>query len=296
MSGGGCGMDGTNRLPSPLASHDDVVKDSTLFWETLKGFHGVMGTKCMVPIIGGKELNLHVLYVEVTRRGGYNQVVSEKKWREVSGVFEFSPTTTSASYALRKHYFSLLFRYEQLYFFRLELELEEGLLVDDHHHTPAGPGQQQQYYSATGTIDGKFECGYLVSMKLGSEVLNGVLYHQSPSTSSSLCTAIVPYVVPPQTPRTRRRRKKKGSGGDPFRPKPNRSGYNFFFAEKHSMLKSLYPSREREFTKMIGESWNNLSAEERVVYQNYGLKDKERYQRELKEYRDKKKKMMMMAP
>lgn len=102
-------------------------------------------------------------------------------------------------------------------------------------------------------------------MKLGSEVLNGVLYHQSPSTSSSLCTAIVPYVVPPQTPRTRRRRKKKGSGGDPFRPKPNRSGYNFFFAEKHAMLKSLYPSREREFTKMIGESWNNLSAEERVV-------------------------------
>ncbi|XP_019173686.1 PREDICTED: high mobility group B protein 9 isoform X2 [Ipomoea nil] len=240
-------MDGTNTLPSPLASHDDVVKDSTLFWETLKGFHGVMGTKCMVPIIGGKELDLHVLYVEVTRRGGYNQVVSEKKWREVSGVFQFSPTTTSASYALRKHYFSLLFRFEQLYFFRLQ----EGLLLD-----------HNSCFQATGTIDGKFECGYLVSMKLGSEVLNGVLYHQSPS-----CTAIVPYVAPPQTqtPRTRRRRKKKGSGGDPFRPKPNRSGYNFFFAEKHSVLKSLYPTREREFTKMIGESWNNLSAEQRVV-------------------------------
>lgn len=31
------------------------------------------------------------------------------------------------------------------------------------------------------------------------------------------------------------------------------------------MLKSLYPNREREFTKMIGESWNSLSPEEKVV-------------------------------
>lgn len=38
---------------------------------------------------------------------------------------------------------------------------------------------------------------------------------------------------------------------------------------------------------MIGESWNNLSPEERMVYQNIGLKDKERYKRELKEYKEK---------
>lgn len=69
-------------------------------------------------MIGGKELNLHVLYVEVTRRGGYEKVVAEKKWREISAIFDFSPTTTSASYALRKHYFTLLNPYEQLYFFR----------------------------------------------------------------------------------------------------------------------------------------------------------------------------------
>lgn len=27
-----------------------------------------------IPVIGGKELDLHVLYVEVTRRGGYEKV------------------------------------------------------------------------------------------------------------------------------------------------------------------------------------------------------------------------------
>ncbi|CAN0847803.1 High mobility group B protein 9 [Linum grandiflorum] len=49
----------------------------------------------------------------------------------------------------------------------------------------------------------------------------------------------------------------------------------------------MYPNREREFTKMIGHSWTNLTPEERSVYQNIGLQDKERYKRELKEYKEK---------
>ncbi|XP_047937929.1 high mobility group B protein 9 isoform X1 [Salvia hispanica] len=260
--------------PVPLASHNDVVKDRTLFFNTLRSFHHALLSKFLIPVIGGKELNLHVLYVEVTRRGGYDKVVAEKKWREISAVFDFSPTTTSASYALRKHYFTLLRRYEQLYFFRNQAAML--------NHTAGSPS-----FHAIGTIDAKFDCGYLVSVKLGDETLNGVLYHPGypggAAAAPPACTALVPYTPVPHQPgrRTRRRR-----STDPSRPKPNRSGYNFFFAEKHSALKSLYPNREREFTKMIGESWNKLSPEDRVVYQNYGLKDKERYQKELKEYKE----------
>ncbi|KAK2974866.1 hypothetical protein RJ640_020781 [Escallonia rubra] len=264
------------RYPPPLASHEDVVKDPLLFWDTLRSFHSALGTKFMVPVIGGKELNLHVLYVEVTKKGGYDKVVTEKKWREVSSVFNFSPTTTSASYALRKHYFSYLHHYEKLYFFKLQ-----GPLL------ASAAEKETSCFKATGTIDGKFDCGYLVSVKVGTEILNGVLYHpEQPCVSMSTmqpCTALVPYNSKPHLAGRKRRRRRKG---DPSRPKPNRSGYNFFFAEKHSKLKSLYPHREREFTKMIGESWNNLNQEERLVYQNIGLKDKERYQREMKEYKE----------
>ncbi|XP_057468820.1 high mobility group B protein 9-like isoform X1 [Actinidia eriantha] len=271
-------MSSSSRYPPPLASHDDVVKDPTLFWDTLRNFHTALGTKYIffvhvrVPVIGGKDLNLHVLYVEVTQRGGFDKVVSEKKWREISSVFSFSPTTTSASYALRKHYFSLLHQYEQVYFFKRQ-----------------GPWMAS---TASGTIDGKFDCGYLVSVKVGSEILKGVLYYPNqpdPSISTNqACTAIVPYTpMPCHSNKRNRRRRRKRRGGDPSRPKPNRSGYNFFFAEKHSMLKSLYPEREREFTKMIGESWSSLNQEERMVYQSYGLKDKERYQKEMKEYKEK---------
>jgi hypothetical protein len=33
--------------PAPLASHEDVVNDPSVFWDTLRRFHFVMGTKFM---------------------------------------------------------------------------------------------------------------------------------------------------------------------------------------------------------------------------------------------------------
>ncbi|TQE07525.1 hypothetical protein C1H46_006845 [Malus baccata] len=147
----------------------------------------------------------------------------------------------------------------------------------------------------TGTIDGKFNCGYLVTVKLGSEILSGVLYHSNqqtiagppnPTPSPEPVNAIVPYTSTRSGRDAGSSRKRSRRRTDPNHPKPNRSGYNFFFAETHFKLKSLYPNREREFTKMIGESWNKLPAEERLVYQNIGLQDKARYKRELKEYKE----------
>nr|XP_048332258.1 high mobility group B protein 9 isoform X1 [Ziziphus jujuba var. spinosa] len=289
--------------PAPLASHEDVVKDPIVFWDTLRRFHFLMNTKFMIPVIGGKELDLHILYVEVTRRGGFEKVVAEKKWREVGTIFMFSPTTTSASFVLRKHYSCLLYHYEQVYFFKIQgppctptvaspvssfkpelaiVQYSSKAIKDCPDPLIEGPS----WHSGIGTIDGKFECGYLVSVKLGSEILSGVLYHpEQPGTSIPIpqsSNALVPYTGKPRHVRRRRSRRR----GDPNYPKPNRSGYNFFFAEKHYKLKSLFPNREREFTKMIGESWSNLSPEERMVYQNIGLKDKERYKRELKEYKE----------
>ncbi|KAF5740909.1 High mobility group family isoform 1 [Tripterygium wilfordii] len=240
----------TKLYPAPLATQEDVVKDHALFLDTLRRFHCLMTTKFMIPVIGGKELDLHVLYVEVTKRGGYEKVVADKKWREVGAVFRFSPTTTSASFVLKKHYFSLLYFYEQVHFFRMQGPLQ----------APAGFFSLSIYFSKNlrftiqnfdqsihtirfglttlfmgficcscisciGTIDGKFDCGYLVSVKLGSEVLKGVLYHiEEPSSSATIsetCTAIVPYTGKRGRRSLRRRRTRRLE--DPSYPKPNRS-------------------------------------------------------------------------
>ncbi|CAI9260491.1 unnamed protein product [Lactuca saligna] len=262
LPAGRIGSDGES-YPAALASHDDVVKDFSLFWETLRSFHRFMGTPLMVPVIGGKELNLHVLYIEVTKRGGFDKVVRLKKWREVSESFGFSTTTTSASYALRKRYMKFLYHYEIVYF----------LTSESSTHSDSGGFITLE---ATGIIDNKFEYGYLVRMKLDSEILHGVLYHPQHNN----------VVIPNMDLTTSRKRRNRRKSRDPTRPKTNRSGYNFFFAEKHAELKSKYPDREREFTKMIGDSWNNLSPEDKSVYQKQGLEDKERYQREMAEYKE----------
>ena len=48
------------------------------------------------------------------------KVILERRWRDVIATFNFPPTTTSASFVLRKYYLSLLHHYEQVYFFRTQ--------------------------------------------------------------------------------------------------------------------------------------------------------------------------------
>ncbi|CAL9072331.1 unnamed protein product [Musa textilis] len=274
--------------PAPLHSHEEVVRDRVGFVESLRRFHSSMGTKFMVPVIGGKELDLHLLYVEVTQRGGLAKVIEEKRWREVIAAFKFPPTTTSASFVLRRYYLSLLHHYEQVYYFRIQgplvppaassqtratpSKLDHSVVVSDSTMQtpkarkralaePQGKGKSchpsssigPYNFTVTGSIDGKFEYGYMVTVKIGADTLRGVLYRvqqeqPSAASSSSLAAAAAAAAETSHAAdvaavtRTRRRRRRGWRRRDPAHPKPNRSAYNFFFAETHSKLKALHPT------------------------------------------------------
>ncbi|KAG9448853.1 hypothetical protein H6P81_008818 [Aristolochia fimbriata] len=274
--------------PSPVARYEEVVGDSDMFTATLKNLHTALGTKFMIPTIGGKALDLHRLFVEVTSRGGLEQVIRDRKWRDVIALFSFPSTITNASFVLRKYYISLLHDYEQIYFFReQQLPVSTGgstcVSVQGQVEVAAPPildsdiaGDKLTVGSlVTGTIKGKFDNGYIVSVSHGSEKLQGILYHASvglPSFSSAL-------------PRRRSRRRSRRSIRDPSRPKSNRSGYNFFFQEHYAKLKPFYHGEETAITQKIGHLWSSLTEADREVYQAQGVKDKERYQKEMMEYR-----------
>ncbi|KAI0500898.1 hypothetical protein KFK09_019116 [Dendrobium nobile] len=443
--------------PAPLFTHKELCSDPGIFVEALRRFHSLMGSKFMIPVIGGKDLNLHLLYVEVTERGGLEKVIVEKRWREVIAIFNFPPTTTSASFVLRKYYLSLLHHFEQVYFFGARGSLvppAEALQTrsqmckfDEMARSDSGPAMRRKrafppaiipdrnlvteyakdqqlhgspylespspyerkrpivvqsisqipnchlsaessslhvegspqhsrpatvqrppfnakefegsYPSAAsgketsppgsappsdgfdnfaasapipptdgsmpsatggtcnftvkGTIDGKFDYGYFVTVKIGSQLLHGILYHahqhqigshppvlnpnqpvssplnpvfQNPSPCSiaaaTMVNANLSYM--PATRSAGRRRRLKNR--DPARPKPNRSAYNFFFAEKHFELKSQCPHMEREYSKKIGESWNKLADQERLLYEDCARRDKERYRKEMQIYKE----------
>lgn len=295
--------------PAPVAEHADVVANATRFRAALERLHAHMGTRLKVPIIGGKDLDLHQLYKEVTSRGGIDKVKAENRWREVTASFIFPATATNASFMLKKYYMSLLYHFEQLYFFRVQgWYQQESVSADSRtnssievkteaqasHKRKRGSNASRLDTTSSSDnidvdviIDDKFEHGYVVTVIMGSKSTKAILYN---------CTEelALPTLVPPVASNSidlkggcrRRRRKKKLSTTDPRHPKPNRSGYNFFFQDQHRMLKPQFPGQDRLISKMIGERWNNLSPEDKAVYQERGVQDKERYQTQLAAYKE----------
>ncbi|CAK9157821.1 unnamed protein product [Ilex paraguariensis] len=110
----------TKTYPKPEAEYQEIKQNPDVFFEKLQGFHTSFGTKFSVPTVAGKALDLHHLFVEVTSRGGIEKVIRDRKWKDV--IVGLNPSTiTSASFVLRKFYLSLLYHFEQAYYFRKEV-------------------------------------------------------------------------------------------------------------------------------------------------------------------------------
>lgn len=289
--------------PCSVTTYEQVVQNVDLFNKTLKDLHESLGTKFMVPIIGGKALDLHLLFVEVTARGGLEKVIQTRKWREIIAVFSFPATITNASFVLRKYYMSLLHHYEQVYYFRKQPQQFsityvgsspvtesapmqiEGARTNDNGTSSSQPVNPQKWPGqwVTGSIDGKFDNGYLVTVSFGSEQLKGVLYHvphdaQVSRNTNSNNSSLVP--------RKRKRNRNRLAAMDPSYPKPKRSGYNFFFSEHYATLKAVHTEGEElTISTKMGNLWGKLSEAEKQVYRERGLRDKERFRKEMTEYR-----------
>lgn len=256
--------DTSKAYPVAAAGYEEVAQNSELFRKTLEAFHRSFGTKFSVPTIGGKALDLYRLFVEVTSRGGLEKVIRDRKWKEVIVAFNFPATITNASFVLRKFYMSLLHHYEQLYYFRRQGPPSTSL-TDTPSKSPAHfdegdainefPRQALQIGClVSGTIDGKFENGYLVTVDLGCEKMQGVLYHFPQSSS-----------VNPT------RHKKRST----------RRGYNFFYAEHFARLKPLHYGQDKAIGKKIKLLWSKLTEVEKQAYREKGLREKEKLRTKL---------------
>lgn len=100
-------------LPPAKATHEEVCADEQLFLNCMMALHEVLRIDPKIPVINQKPLDVHLLYCTVTARGGMEEVVQRKAWKEISGVFNFPETITSSSYQLRKAYVNLLWDFEQ---------------------------------------------------------------------------------------------------------------------------------------------------------------------------------------
>ncbi|XP_057765359.1 high mobility group B protein 10 [Salvia miltiorrhiza] len=280
-------MTNYSSYPKPEAEYQQIIQNPDIFLQKLRAFHAFYGTKFRIPTVGGSSLDLHRLFIEVTSRGGIEKVIGDRRWKEVTAAFNFPTSITSASFVLRKYYLSSLYHFEQVYYFRKEKPPNKEAGQTLSYGDDDGAASEKLSASSnlgdgslvSGTIDGKFDDGYLVTVKLGSEVLKGVLYHTplEPDASQSRSTSDEPVHLT--------RRKNHTAFKDPAHPKRNRSGYTFFFAEQYQILRPSYHGQERAISKKIGQLWSNMTEAEKQVYQDKGLRDKERYKAEMLEYK-----------
>lgn len=234
IHGGAC-------YPLAEAEHQELVENAQLFLQKLKNFHSSFGTNFSTPCVGGTPLDLHGLFVEVTSRGGLDQVVRDRRWQEVISALELTTTSISCSFVLRKHYMSLLYHFEQVYLFRKSGQTaptagsvnqiagtqsaaeSTGEVLEDSdtiNHSPGSP-ELQTGVSLIGIIDEKFDNGYVVSVNLGFDnKLKGILYHIPDKPPAS-------WSPNPSTPH-HRSKKSRLALLDPSKAQPTMSSYNFF--------------------------------------------------------------------
>jgi hypothetical protein len=275
----------TASFPEPDSDFHEISLSPQLFAQKLAAFHrsfGIINYK--VPTIGGRTLDLHRLFVEVTSRGGIEKVIRDRKWKEIGQAFNFPSTITSASFVLRKFYLSLLYHFEQVYYLgkkpptsipdesvsRIANGSAALNVFDDGEMTMNQFSESSNVAEVgnivSGTIDGKFESGYLVTVNVGSETLQGVLYH-TPAPGGHSCYSNnndVSAAVPHQRKRKRHQLALKDSSS---RPKANREGYNIFFGEQYARLKPLYHGQEKAITNKIVLLWSRLTDDEKRVYE-----------------------------
>ncbi|ESQ48684.1 hypothetical protein EUTSA_v10021143mg [Eutrema salsugineum] len=257
---------------SGTAKYDDLVRSSVLFWEKLRALPGFSSKTLKVPTVGGNTLDLHRLFIEVTSRGGIERVIKDRKWKEVIGAFNFPTTITSASFVLRKYYLKFLYEMEHVYYLQKPVSsiqsTDEAMksLVSVSPNPEEGIDEPQIGCPVHGFIDGKFDNGYLVTMKMGSEELKGVLYHIPQTPSPSQQTMETPSAIVPSSQRRPKKRSKLAEV-DSLKPKCHRSGYNFFFAEQHARLKHENHGLEqtKSITRKIGNMWRDLPESEKQV-------------------------------
>lgn len=210
----------------PEATHEQVLVDRGLFQQTLDRLLTHLGIKLKMPKVGGAEVDLHLLYKEVTSLGGLDAVTARKQWVLVCDPFKFPASFTNKSFVIKKLYINSLHHYEQVYFHR-----RQGAVLPPPLIMPSGPSSPKRRrlgkaVSAavmdplivvpdvpssnsgstisciksleagtrfTGVIDCTVNHGHRITIQLPGQCLQGTLYWQSPAD-------VTPRAGPPAGP------------------------------------------------------------------------------------------------
>ncbi|NXL93936.1 ARI3A protein, partial [Alectura lathami] len=123
----GLGPPGHAQLPQPAPDHGDWTYEEQFkqlyeldgdprrkeFLDDLFSFMQKRGTPVnRIPIMAKQVLDLYMLYMLVTEKGGLVEVINKKLWREITKGLNLPTSITSAAFTLRTQYMKYLYPYE----------------------------------------------------------------------------------------------------------------------------------------------------------------------------------------
>jgi histone demethylase JARID1 len=106
------------RFPTRVQKINELLIRKTQrlkFMKALAEFCDAAGTPLSkLPTMGGREIDLHLLYTQVGKRGGFERATAERKWTEIAERMNMHHASGShLAAALKKQYQQLLLPYER---------------------------------------------------------------------------------------------------------------------------------------------------------------------------------------
>nr|XP_060633540.1 AT-rich interactive domain-containing protein 2 isoform X1 [Anolis sagrei ordinatus] len=96
----------------------DHRRKGLAFLDELRQFHHSRGSPFKkIPVVAGRELDLHALYTRVTTLGGFGKVSEKNQWGEIIEEFNFPRSCSNAAFALKQYYLRYLEKYEKVHHF-----------------------------------------------------------------------------------------------------------------------------------------------------------------------------------
>ncbi|KAK7344280.1 hypothetical protein VNO77_13718 [Canavalia gladiata] len=198
-------------------------------------------------------LDLYLFYLEVTRRGGFHQIVQEKKWGEVVSALKLEGNNVKLCAQVEKLYVHLLYQFEQLYFYRR-------------------PAKQATASSPKGSL--KRKRSLTTSLSQIIDIEDGQMMTKMSKDCSYQKTG-AGYVEQPvllaSPPNDKKIKKRRGA------PSGQKNAYHIFLKQECARLKTCNePSDGQRILRMAIDAWNKMSKIEKQPYVEESKKNKEK--------------------
>ncbi|XP_055814901.1 putative high mobility group B protein 11 isoform X3 [Solanum dulcamara] len=252
-------------------------KDS--FYEKLNKLNESSGLS-LVFNLSQANLDLHLFYEEVIKRGGFNQVTKDAMWGEVACTLHVKSNITMFPTQLQKVYENLLLQFEQLYYYRSR---EKGTMQPPSQVSDAARLEPVKDRSEDSTGKRKFCDRSSPVITLHSNDRDGPVEKRKRKNDSSLVSTVGPETPEQKSQSSSTNKYLKKDPGAPIR---GRSSYQMYVKLECERLKKVLgeSSGSKKIRDMAINAWKTLSENDKEPYIEASKLDKERYIREMAAY------------